>query len=241
MADTVSILDGNTFAVSDRRGDMALEHGTDSGLFRADTRFLSRWVLTVDGQHPNVLSIDDNQYFRTQFFMTLSTGTIYVNSHISVIRRRSIGNGFVEELEIINHGKDPSDMKVVIEADSDFADLFEVKDQLPKKGELYREIDRDRLVLGYRRDRFVRETWISSTEPARLGEKGLEYDLHLPAHSNWTTTLRISTVVPTPRGAAAGTQSTDDRRSDLEHDSLAWVADAPRLTTSWDPLRLTYQ
>jgi glycogen debranching enzyme len=184
MSDTVSILDGNTFAVSDRRGDMALEHGSDSGLFRADTRFLSRWVLTIDGKHPNVLSIDDVQYFRTQFFMTLSTGTIYVNSHVSVIRRRAIGEGFCEELEIINHGTEPADMKVLIEADSDFADLFEVKDQLPKKGERYREIDRDRLVLGYRRDRFVRETWISSTEPARLTDKGLAYDLHLPAHGS---------------------------------------------------------
>ena len=49
MADTVSILDGSTFAVSDRRGDMEGGVGDERGLFRGDTRFLSRWVLTIDG------------------------------------------------------------------------------------------------------------------------------------------------------------------------------------------------
>src|SRR6185295_11422033 len=81
--DTVSILDGNEFVVSDRRGDMVATPLDNHGLFLDDTRFLSRWVLTINGLHPAVLSIDDMAYFRVQHFMALTTGTIYVDSRLS--------------------------------------------------------------------------------------------------------------------------------------------------------------
>jgi hypothetical protein len=45
----VQILDGNTFVVSDARGDIEASATDPTGLFSFDTRFLSRWVLTVDG------------------------------------------------------------------------------------------------------------------------------------------------------------------------------------------------
>ena len=45
----VQILDGNTFVVSDARGDIEASPTDPTGLFSFDTRFLSKWVLTVDG------------------------------------------------------------------------------------------------------------------------------------------------------------------------------------------------
>ena len=50
--DTVSILDGSTFVVSDRRGDLDATPTDNHGLFLEDTRFLSRWILTVGGIRP---------------------------------------------------------------------------------------------------------------------------------------------------------------------------------------------
>ena len=64
MTDTqVRILDGNTFVVSDERGDIEASLTDPTGLFSFDTRFLSRWVLTVDGQRLSPQSLDDLQYF----------------------------------------------------------------------------------------------------------------------------------------------------------------------------------
>ena len=37
--------------------------------------------------------------------------------------------------------------------DADFADLFEVKDDLTKTGELYRQREHDGVTLGYQRER----------------------------------------------------------------------------------------
>src|SRR5438128_10036944 len=102
MGDQVSILDGNAFVVSDRRGDIEATPVDTTGLFLNDTRFLSRWVLQVDGLRPTVLSADDLAYYRVQFFQALSTGTVYVASHISVVRRRA-GSRRLREDIILRH------------------------------------------------------------------------------------------------------------------------------------------
>ena len=106
----VSILDGNTFVVSDDRGDIEASRTDPTGLFSFDTRFLSRWVLTVDGQRLNALSTDDLNYFETRFFLVPGTGTVYVDSKLSVIRRRAVAEGFHEELTILNHDENPVDL-----------------------------------------------------------------------------------------------------------------------------------
>jgi N-terminal domain of (some) glycogen debranching enzymes len=41
--DLVQILDGNTFVVSNNRGDIEASHTDPTGLSSYDTRFLSKW------------------------------------------------------------------------------------------------------------------------------------------------------------------------------------------------------
>ncbi len=243
-SDTVSILEGNTFVVSDRRGDVDASPTTPHGLFAADTRFLSRWILTVDGKTLNPLSTDDLQYFMAQFFAVPGTGTIYVDSPLSVVRRRAVGNGFHEDIRIMNHSNEPIDLDVRIEAGSDFADLFEVKDALKKKGKLYRRVESGRLVLGYRRERFVRETWISSSEDAVIDELGLGFRVHLAPHGEWTTCLDVVAAV-TGLGVinqkvkyAHGEQQP---RPNVGTSLDNWITQAPTLHTSWTPLLRTYE
>ncbi len=172
---TVSILEGNTFIVSDLAGNIDASPADTHGLFAWDTRFLSRWVLTVDGQTPQVLSTDDLDYFSAQFFLVPGTGTVYVDADLSIMRRRSASDGFREELLVRNEKSEPKDLVIRLEAAADFADLFEVKDALAKKGETYQRVNDGRLVLGYRRETFIRETWITSSVPAAIDPKGLTF------------------------------------------------------------------
>ena len=134
----VKILDGNTFVVSDERGDIEASPTDPTGLFSYDTRFLSKWVLTINGERMHALSVDDLQYFETRFFLVPGTGTVYIDAKLSVIRRRAVGRGFHEELTILNHAGEPVDLSVRLDAGCDFADLFEVKDALEKKGGIQR-------------------------------------------------------------------------------------------------------
>jgi len=114
--DLVKILDGNTFVVSDRRGDIEASLTDPTGLFSFDTRFLSKWVLTVDGERLTPLSVDDLHYFDARFFLVPGTGTVYVDAKLSVIRRRAVCGGFDEQLTILNHDHEPIDVRVRIEA-----------------------------------------------------------------------------------------------------------------------------
>jgi glycogen debranching enzyme len=242
----VKILEGNTFVVSDERGDIEASRTDPTGLFSFDTRFLSTWVLTVNGERLTPLSVDDLEYFETRFFLVPGTGTVYVDAKLSVIRQRSVGNGFHEELTILNHDDEPVELVVRLEADCDFADLFEVKDALKKKGAYSTRLEEGRLVLAYQRDTFSRSTAISSSQPCALDEQGLTFNLKLGPQGSWKTGLDVVTAVLEAasdggdEGPALAWQVRRPR-TDMAHNLARWLDAAPRLECDWEPLRTSYR
>jgi glycogen debranching enzyme len=233
----VKVLDGNTFVVSDDRGDIAASLTDPTGLFSYDTRFLSKWVLTIDDQRLNALSVDDLQYFETRFFLVPGMGTVYVDAKLSVIRQRAVANGFHEVLTILNHDEKPVKLRVRIEAACDFADLFEVKDALKKKGRYTRKAERGVLRLGYERKTYRRSTLITSTKRAKVDENGLSFELRLPAHGKWRTELDVVVEIP---GFGELEAQERGRRRTMESNLERWVAGAPRIECDWEPLKRTY-
>jgi glycogen debranching enzyme len=239
----VQILDGNTFVVSDSRGDIEASLTDPTGLFSFDSRFLSTWILTVDGQQLNPLSVDDLHYFESRFFLVPGTGTVYVDAKLSVIRRRAVGDGFHEELTILNHDEKPVDLKVRIDAASDFADLFEVKDALEKKGRYYARVEKERLLLGYEREAFGRQTMISATAPAKADKKGLTFAVHIEPHAAWTTDLNVVTAAGAGGTYVRPKYERGERRPrpNMERSLERWLGDAPSLESDSDPLKVTYR
>jgi glycogen debranching enzyme len=241
----VKILDGNTFVVSDERGDIEASRTDPTGLFSFDTRFLSTWVLTVNGERLTPLSVDDLQYFETRFFLVPGTGTVYVDAKLSVIRQRSVANGFHEELTILNHDDKPVELVVRLEADCDFADLFEVKDALKKKGVYSGRVEDGRLVLAYRRDMFSRSTAISASQPCELDGQGLTFQFKLGPHGSWKTDLDVVTAVlgtdDGGEGRAGLAWQARRPRTDMAHNLARWLDAAPELECDWEPLKTTYR
>jgi glycogen debranching enzyme len=238
--DTISILDGSTFVVSDLKGDIDAGPAQPKGLFYQDTRFLSRWVLTLEGLPLEVLSTDDMDYFSAQFFLYPPTGTIYKNPELSVIRRRTVGDGIHEDVLVLNHSTKPLEVTLMMAADSDFADLFEVKDALAKKGHLYREVREGSLVFGYRREDFVRETEISASEPVTIGEGGLSFRVRLDPHGHWQTCLEVVPNAGVAPRAKHRHGSIHDPRPNMELGLEEWLDQAPKLESSWDKLGHIY-
>ena len=237
-SDLVQILEGNTFVVSDRNGDIDASPVDATGLFSFDTRFLSKWVLTIDGERLNALSTDDLHYYETRFFLVPGTGTVYIDAKLSVIRQRTVGRGFTERLTILNHDDKPVSLEVRIDAGSDFADLFEVKDKLKKKGAYYQRAERGRLVLGYKREQFDRETWISATAPAKIDAQGLTFKVKAEPHGEWATDLEV--LAASVAAAALVAERTKRKRPSLARGLDKWIEQAPALESSSDSLRATY-
>ncbi|HWS45027.1 MAG TPA: glycogen debranching N-terminal domain-containing protein [Acidimicrobiia bacterium] len=240
----VSILDGNTFVVSDRRGDIEASLTDPTGLFSFDTRFVSRWILTVNGQRLTALSTDDIEYFETRFFLVPGTGTVYVDSQLSVIRQRAVGNGFHEELTILNHEDKAVALTVRLEVASDFADLFEVKDALKKQGTYSTRAGKDGLYLGYQRDTFVRSTGIAASERAKYDPHGLTFEIKVPGHGEWSTDVDVvaaqggpGQTLERPKYARAERQARPNMQSGLQR----WLDQAPRIVCDWESLSSTYR
>ena len=242
---TLSILEGNTFVVSDRAGDIEASTVEPAGLFSWDTRFISRWRLTLDGERPAVLSTDElDDYFSAQFFLARGTGTTYVDPDISVLRKRAVGNGFHEDLFVSNHGVEPVDLLVRLDVGADFADLFEIKDALAKKGEYFHRIDDGTLVLGYRRGAYKRETWITTTAAAAIDQHGFSFAVHIGPREEWHTCLQVDVEISnlhvlhdTVHYQHIGLRSRPDMQLGLEK----WHQDAPKVACEWPWLARIYQ
>ncbi|WP_346534474.1 glycogen debranching N-terminal domain-containing protein [Micromonospora sp. DPT] len=238
----VRLLDGNTFVVSEENGDIDASPTIPTGLFSFDTRFLSKWTLSINGKRVSPLSAEEVEYFEARFFVVATVPTPLVDTRVSAIRERSIGGSFTERLTVINHEAEAIDLQVRIDVESDFADLFEIKDVRNKSGSYYTRIEDGCLRLGYQRETFCRETLVSSTAPVRVDEQGLTYDVQLEPHGQWATEVQVRALGADGRDLRESLQGRPGRASrQLRQDLDRWLAEAPRLTCDSPTLAMTYR
>jgi len=152
---TQSVLDGSTFIVGDRLGDVRADEGREQGFFSDDTRFVSRWVLRVGEAPLELLGLDQSAHFAAQFFLTPRVGP---DDEVpwSIMRRRLVDHVWMEEVTVTNHHHEASKVRVALDVDCDFADLFEVKDGTTAKRSVTCRYDDDALTLAYEREGFKR-------------------------------------------------------------------------------------
>jgi glycogen debranching enzyme len=238
-----SVLDGNTFIVGDRRGDVRPEGGRDHGFFSADTRFISRWVLRVDGASLDLLGIDQDAHFAAQFFLTPIIAAEFT-APCSVMRRRCVDRVWIEEITVVNHREPTRVVQIDLEIDTDFADLFEVKDEVVAKREVVWREEEGALVLDYEHGQFRRTVTIDPSETAEVTRYGMTFTPTLARGEQWTVTLRI-----TPLAAQKGTTFTarhvsggyDEVRKAKDEELDAWLSQAPVLDSQHAALTRTYR
>lgn len=239
----LSVLDGSTFVVGDRLGDVRADEGREHGFFSEDTRFISRFVLRVGAAPLELLSLDQNRHFDAQFVLTPAVGP-EDQAACSIVRRRLIDQVWSEEITVINHLHRPSQISVALELGADFADLFEVKDGAVAARQVDYVDDEGRLTLSYSRDDFHRATTVASTKAATVSESGLTFALDLQPAEQWSTTI---TIVPGGSASPAAVPTAHDGagmrgRSRAKGDELdRWLADAPTLETDDAHLARTYR
>jgi glycogen debranching enzyme len=239
---TLSVLDGSTFVVSDRLGDIRGDDGREHGFFCDDTRFLSRFVLRVDEAPLELLGLDQAEHFAARFFLTPRTGPEDA-APCSVMRRRLIDHVWMEELSVINHRHVRSAIRVAVELGTDFADMFEVKDDAVKVREIAFRGDARSLALSYTSEAFCRSVTVASSEPATVTREGFAYALTLAPGEAWTTTLTItpSAAQRTAAFAQRAARGTLDEMSAAKSAELeGWLARAPALAASDPTLMRTY-
>jgi glycogen debranching enzyme len=241
----VGILEGNTFVVSDHRGDFEPSLTVPTGFFSFDTRFLSDWRLSLNGERLSALAADSPEYFEARFFLVPGASTHYVDAKTTVIRQRSIGQGgFEEVITIINHDHRPVDFQARLDAGADFADLVEIKEGSLKAGKSRGVVDEETLTLDYQRDRYHRQTVITAGESAQIDERGLTFSFRLAPNTRWTRAVRVRAVVVGARGGDLR-ETLEARRPRCKHalkqDLAEWLDRAPQLSCDWKPMAQIYR
>mgnify|MGYP001627371459 CR=1 FL=1 len=121
----VTLVEGRTFCLSSAAGDITADLA--QGLFVLDTRALSRWELRVNGAPIEALSVDLKEPYAADFAARGRPSQGHGDADLVVFRRRRIGRGMCERVEIVNHGTAPVEATVELLCDTDFAGIFEVK------------------------------------------------------------------------------------------------------------------
>jgi glycogen debranching enzyme len=131
MDNVVTLVEGQTFCLSGPGGDIV--SGLPQGLFVLDTRVLSRWELRVNGHVLEPLKAATVTPFEATFVGRGRPAPGRADADLVVFRHRSIGNGLRERFLVRNYGLERCDVLVELISDTDFAALFEVKeDRVPE-------------------------------------------------------------------------------------------------------------
>ncbi|MFG1955912.1 glycogen debranching N-terminal domain-containing protein [Micromonospora sp. NPDC048830] len=259
MPEEVRLLDGRTFAISNGSGDIRDDSEFVAGLFSLDTRFLSRWELTVDNKALASLSRNELQYWEVRFFLTPGPATQYIDSKVSVIRERSLGGSkaatqagspaascMTEKIVVINHGDKAIEPRVRIDTASDFADIFDAKGGVPRErpGTIDVLAEEDCLRLIFRRGNFRRETEISASGSPRFDKGGLEYLPKIAPGGSWTTEIQVGSYAGSSRmrdfREAIRVQQGRVVRMALKDDLQDWLNEAPKVDCPSLEISATY-
>ena len=240
----ISVLDGSSFVVSDRHGDIQPDSRLPPhGFFSEDTRFVSKWRLTVHGEPTGILSNAHVDYFGAQFFLVSPSPEFHAAPPLGIIRQRLLGDVWMEDVVVVNHRDEYLPVILDVEVATDFADLFEVKDgEIPER-DIVGDVSERELTLRYRNGDFVRETRISVSEDAVIEQDGMHLNLWLSPREE----RRISFVITPHSDQHDRAQITrrrhgsfDEVRRERREELDAWVADAPQLQAGDDTLRHVY-
>jgi glycogen debranching enzyme len=179
---------GDSFAVCDAYGDIS---GEGDGLFRNDTRMLSRFVLDIGGAQPSLLSgtvSHDNVFFTADLSnrpLPPLGGPETPAGVIHLQRTRFLwADRLFERIACVNYGDSAVSLPLRLQFDADFRDIFEVRGhRRPDRGTLHpAQVDEDGVSLSYLGlDDVLRRTVIAfSMHAERLGATSAQFALMLP-------------------------------------------------------------
>jgi len=139
LIETITLKDDQMFLVSDRTGE--IKSGIEGhGLYFEDTRYLSNLELTINGQAPQALNYNADYNIAATFHLSspyfsqlqaldssIAQAQTAVAHAVSIIRKRQVQNGLLEELKFTNFHPETLTVEFTLKVSADFADIFEVR------------------------------------------------------------------------------------------------------------------
>lgn len=236
MSDVTLVAD-RVFCVSDSRGDVDTDAHPDHGLYASDTRHLSRWTLTLDGEPPVALSTRCGDAW-SRHVLVPAVGKDDTPA-FTVHRDRCVDpSGLVDEITLVAHRTDRLTVDVRVQIAADFADLFEVRSWVtPRQRDVCVDNVDGGFRLGYSRGPFAAGVTVAAhlAGSPRADAGALTWRVDLAPGERWHTRL-AARVDADGAPAPASAPSFDEVRQSAERVTTSFVASAPRPRADWPGL-----
>jgi glycogen debranching enzyme len=202
------------------------------GLFIRDTRVLSRWLLEVDGDRLEPLTVRQDDPFRATFVTRARPRSGRADSTLLVVRQREVGDGMLEELRVRNLGQEPAGVTLTLALHSDFADLFEVKEgRVHERSGIRSEVDGDLLHLHHEEAGHTRGLLLAAEGGPTLTPGRVTWHLVVPARQEWTALVRVEATAGESLTAPHRVAQPNGGASSSAERMAAWRGAAPVLRT----------
>jgi glycogen debranching enzyme len=244
------ILEGSTFCICNLVGDM----DTDvEGLFADDTRFLSHFKLTINGEEPLLLSSDRIEYFSAAFFMRNPLTGGLKPDELSIRRERFVGEGMQDRIVVTNQGMRRIDLTLELEVGADFADIIAVKEHdfalgdplrakpLPPRKAAQYDSERNQFLIVDDEGVDPLRTQIVFSRPGESADSTVRYAIGLDPREQWELHADVFPVVEGELIAPRFAERRFGEEVGRVRDSLtAWQLRVPQLRASWEDLRRSF-
>jgi glycogen debranching enzyme len=243
---TLTILEGSTFCICDERGDIGWETG---GFFVEDTRYLSRFTVTVNGERPLLLVSDKVEYYSAAFYFRNPLAGGLVHDSVSVIRERFVGEGMQDRVAVRNEGSEPVSLELGVEVAADFADIFAVKEHdfslgdplharpLPPSVSGAYDPATGEVVLADPEEGSSATTRVSFSQPGEKTEDGVCFRIDLDPRGRWEVLIDVvASSDGRPNGRHARERHFGDEVAHVRDSLTAWQLRVPQIRATWDEL-----
>jgi glycogen debranching enzyme len=237
IRDALVIRHNGAFLLMDRNGDVPLRSEMGLGLYRDDTRFLSRYEFSFCETHPvRLLTTASLGFAAQQVFtnpkMRSADGQELARATVEVRRQRVISSVLEERVRVTSFHTQPIELEFRYTFDADFADILEVRGlDRPLHGHVDRAHHGAR-SLGFAyvcRDGVRLRTIVTFSEaPLSISDHSAVVRVRLLPHEPQSFTITVSSL----REEAQEEPGDDDLFATLQRQYQQWRSSATRVFTS---------
>src|SRR5262245_42170965 len=220
--------------------------GSSGGLFAKDTRRLSRFVLTINGQRPLLLSSGQVEYFSAAFYLRNPLAALPQDA-LSIARSRFVGDTLQERIVIRNESMETLRFSVGLELASDFADILSVKEHDFTLGdpENARPLPAP-AAAEWADDGSVsfadgpERTQVLFSLPGVTDGGNVSWEVELESRERWELVVEVL-LGPSVSSGRNGRPSFGGELAHVRDSLVAWHLRVPQLNASWDALSLAFR
>ncbi|RCW51655.1 MULTISPECIES: amylo-alpha-1,6-glucosidase [Halanaerobium] len=193
------IKNDDIFLITDRSADIVKAEFDQNGLYRNDTRYLSKYNLLLNGEKLLVLKSETKDNLFNEILLTNAQTNQLAEGKILVKRKETlVDNVFYDNFKIKNYAHNQKKICLEIEIDADFLDIFEVrkyfKEDLERKRVKKTTTNNYLKLIYHGLDKVERSVIIASESDLCLYKQNkVKFEFELDAGEEKEITLSIKT------------------------------------------------